>query len=53
MTDTAVFNYKCDNFYNREAEGGIRYNDPTIGVAWPVLDVPYQLSPKDEKWALL
>ncbi|MEL6658511.1 MAG: dTDP-4-dehydrorhamnose 3,5-epimerase [Bacteroidota bacterium] len=53
MTDTAVFNYKCDNFYVREAEGGIRYDDPKIGVAWPVLDIPYQLSPKDEEWALL
>ncbi len=53
MSETAVFNYKCDNFYNKATEGGLRYNDPKIGVDWPKLDVPYQLSPKDEEWALL
>ncbi len=34
LSETAVFFYKCDNFYNRESEGGIFYNDPTIGVDW-------------------
>ncbi|RME99368.1 MAG: dTDP-4-dehydrorhamnose 3,5-epimerase [Bacteroidetes bacterium] len=53
LSETAVFSYKCDNFYQREAEGGIPYNDPQIGIDWPVLDVPYQLSPKDEQWQSL
>ena len=52
-SETAVFSYKCDNLYDKEAEGGLLYNDPIIGVEWPVLDVSYQLSPKDEVWPLL
>ncbi|PSR11983.1 MAG: dTDP-4-dehydrorhamnose 3,5-epimerase [Bacteroidetes bacterium] len=50
LSETAVFNYKCDNLYNKDAEGGICYNDPALGVEWPALSVPYQLSPKDELW---
>lgn len=52
-SEVAVFNYKCDNLYDKAAEGGIMYNDPAIGVEWPVLEVPYQLSDKDRQWALL
>lgn len=47
---TAVFNYKCDNLYDRSAEGGMAYNEPAVGVEWPVLEVPYQLSEKDKIW---
>lgn len=49
-SETAVFSYKCDNLYDKSAEGGVLYNDPKIGVEWPVLDIPYQLSEKDEAW---
>lgn len=52
-SDIAVFSYKCDNLYNKEAEGGLLYNDPAIGVVWPELDVPYQLSEKDRLWERL
>ena len=34
LSDTATFFYKCDNFYNKESEGGIQYNDSTIGIDW-------------------
>lgn len=34
LSDTAVFFYKCDNFYNKESEGGIMYNDATINIDW-------------------
>jgi dTDP-4-dehydrorhamnose 3,5-epimerase len=34
LSDTATFFYKCDNFYNKESEGGIIYNDETIGIDW-------------------
>jgi len=34
LSDTAVFFYKCDNFYNKESEGGIIYNDKTINIDW-------------------
>lgn len=52
-SETAVFQYKCDNIYDKSSESGIRYNDPKIGVQWPALDVPYQLSAKDKVWPLL
>lgn len=34
LSDTATFFYKCDNFYNKESEGGISYNDQTINIDW-------------------
>ncbi|MCE2823163.1 MAG: dTDP-4-dehydrorhamnose 3,5-epimerase [Bacteroidota bacterium] len=34
LSETAVFFYKCDNFYSKESEGGIRYNDPTLSIDW-------------------
>ena len=33
LTDEAVFEYKCDNFYNKESEGGIRWDDENINIA--------------------
>ena len=34
LSETATFFYKCDNFYNKESEGGIIYNDLTIAIDW-------------------
>jgi dTDP-4-dehydrorhamnose 3,5-epimerase len=34
LSDTATFFYKCDNFYNKESEGGIMYNDSNINIDW-------------------
>lgn len=34
LSETATFFYKCDNFYNKESEGGIMYNDETINIDW-------------------
>lgn len=34
LSETATFFYKCDNFYNKESEGGISYNDSTINIDW-------------------
>ncbi len=36
LSETAIFAYKCDNFYCKEAEFGIRYDDPEIGIDWRV-----------------
>ena len=36
LSRTAVFVYKCDNFYCKEAEFGIRYDDPGIGIDWGI-----------------
>ncbi len=34
LTDSAEFFYKCDNYYNKEAEGGIAYNDLSLNIDW-------------------
>ena len=47
LTDEVEFVYKADNYYAPEADGGIRWNDPEIGVEWGVKD-PI-LSAKDER----
>lgn len=49
LSDTAEFVYKCTDFYHPGDEGGLRWNDPTIGVNWPLLPgtTPI-LSEKDE-----
>ncbi|UCF17940.1 MAG: dTDP-4-dehydrorhamnose 3,5-epimerase [Phycisphaerales bacterium] len=44
-SETTVFSYKCTDFYNPAAEGGISWNDPDLGIDWPVAE-PI-LSPKD------
>lgn len=47
LSDTAVFTYKCTDVYNPQHEGGIIWNDPRIGIAWPDTGTPPQLSGKD------
>jgi dTDP-4-dehydrorhamnose 3,5-epimerase len=49
LSETAVFAYKCTDFYYPEDEGGIIWNDPEIGIAWPDLGMDYIVSPKDQK----
>jgi dTDP-4-dehydrorhamnose 3,5-epimerase len=51
LSDTAYFMYKCTEFYNPAAEVGICWNDPDVGVDWPLKDVV--LSEKDTKYPRL
>ena len=69
LTDDAEFCYKCDDFYHPGDEGGIAWNDPDIGIAWPLIegeydgsssaegytidDKPIILSDKDQRWKTL
>ncbi len=46
LSETAIFAYKCDNFYNRESEGGILYNDPDLAIDWQ-LEGEHNVSEKD------
>ena len=41
LSDTAEFCYKCDDFYHPNDEGGLAWNDPEIGIAWPELTGAY------------
>lgn len=34
LSETVIFQYKCDNFYNKESEGGILFNDPALNIDW-------------------
>lgn len=51
LSDYAEFCYKCTDFYHPGDEGGIMYNDPCIGVEWPIPeDMQIILSERDTKW---
>ncbi len=47
LEDNTVFNYKCSQIYAPLSEGGIRYDDPTVDIQWPELDIDYIISEKD------
>ncbi len=51
LSETAVFAYKCTEFYHPEDEGGLMWNDPAIGIEWPDLGMLPSLSDKDTKHA--
>lgn len=48
LSDTATFFYKCDNFYNKESEGGIIYNDKSINIDWSFSSDKLIISEKDK-----
>lgn len=49
LSDEAEFAYKCDEFYHPEDEGGLIWNDPEVGIAWPIqTDMEILLSEKDK-----
>ncbi len=48
LSEEAVFQYKCDDFYHPEAEGGIAWDDPDIAVQWPIPAEDISLSERDE-----
>ncbi len=66
LSDVAEFCYKCDDFYHPNDEEGLAWNDPEIGIVWPMLKgeykgtanaegysidgTPLNLSDKDQKW---
>lgn len=53
LSDVAEFCYKCDDFYHANDEGGLAFDDPEIGIVWPEVDVPLNMSDKDTKWPTL
>ena len=54
VSDYAEFAYKCSDFYHPNDEGGILWNDPDIGIEWPIEEgLQMTFSEKDQKWPTL
>ena len=49
LSDEAVFQYKCDNFYNKESEGAIAWTDPALAIDWRIPAENIILSEKDKQ----
>ncbi|WP_114936367.1 dTDP-4-dehydrorhamnose 3,5-epimerase [Mucilaginibacter endophyticus] len=47
LSDEAVFQYKCDNYYNKESEGGLHYADPDLNIDWQLSSTEVLVSEKD------
>lgn len=52
LSDEAEFCYKCTDFYRPGDEGGMAWNDPEIGIQWPIEEgMELIISEKDQKWS--
>ncbi|MBO4816717.1 MAG: dTDP-4-dehydrorhamnose 3,5-epimerase [Bacteroidales bacterium] len=49
LSEEAVFQYKCDNYYCPESEGGIAWDDPSLGIDWQLPAEAVKLSDKDRR----
>ena len=49
LSDQALFNYKCTDFYYPQFEGAIKWDDPELNINWPTTDKNIQLSKKDSE----
>jgi dTDP-4-dehydrorhamnose 3,5-epimerase len=53
LSDEAVFQYKCDNYYNKQSEGGLHYADPSIAINWGLDTKHLIVSEKDQELPFL
>lgn len=49
LENDTIFSYKCDNYYNKLAEGGVMYNDPDLDIDWMLEEDEIILSEKDKR----
>ncbi|MGK0326138.1 MAG: dTDP-4-dehydrorhamnose 3,5-epimerase [Polaribacter sp.] len=49
LEDNTIVSYKCDNYYNKESEGGVIFNDPELNIDWMLGEDEIVLSEKDGK----
>ncbi len=52
LSDIAEFCYKCDDFYHAGDDGGLKFNDPEIGIEWPseIRPEDYNINERDRNW---
>ncbi len=53
LSETAVFGYKCDEYYNPEAERGIVFDDPELGIDWKIDIDDLIVAEKDREWPVM
>ncbi|TPN87870.1 dTDP-4-dehydrorhamnose 3,5-epimerase [Aquimarina algicola] len=53
LSDSAIFAYKCDNFYHKASESGVIYNDPELNIDWKLNRSLISLSEKDQQLSQL
>ncbi|MFO7868762.1 MAG: dTDP-4-dehydrorhamnose 3,5-epimerase, partial [Bacteroidales bacterium] len=53
LSETAIVQYKCTDYYHPETEGGIVYNDPAINIDWHIPSEKAVISPKDAQQPIL
>ncbi|ABX44025.1 dTDP-4-dehydrorhamnose 3,5-epimerase [Lachnoclostridium phytofermentans] len=54
LSDTAVFAYKCTDFYHPGDDGGLLWNDPEVGIEWPIPeDMDLVIAQRDQEWGTL
>lgn len=53
LSDYVIFNYKVDNYYSKEHDRGVKFNDSEIGIEWPIRQKEILLSEKDKSQPLL
>lgn len=49
LQDNTIFQYKCDNYYSKESESGILWNDESLNIPWPIEGMYIVVSEKDQK----
>ena len=49
LSETAIFSYKVDNYYNSDSESGILWNDPDLNIDWKIKETEIIVSKKDTK----
>ena len=52
LSETALFIYKCDNFYHKESEAGLRFNDPAFNINWQLNTSDIEVNERDANFPL-
>lgn len=47
LSETAIFQYKCDNFYSKKHDAGVKFDDPTLNIDWQIIKDQLLVSEKD------